>query len=163
MSELHKKLPSEVSDKLASRIDNSVTMSSDLRDEILSLKELVKNYEQAQSTLKQDIIAAFGDAVSRENKPLLAGRVRLDRLTEDLDRRLEPGGSSRDTQNTQNSQTSPRIKQLVVEKSHDLNVFCGSLNTIAECHNDPRSGRSGEVTLSSRAAFIELKNTFCKW
>jgi hypothetical protein len=163
MSELHKKLPSEVSDKLASRIDNSVTMSSGLRDEILSLKESVKNYEQAQSTLKQDIITAFGDAVSRENKPLLVGREQLDRLTEDFDRRLKSGGSGGDTRNTQNSQTSSRIEQVVVEKSHDLSVICGSLNTIAECHNDPRSERPGEVPLSSRAAFIELKNTFCKW
>jgi hypothetical protein len=163
MSELHQKLPSEVSDKLASRIDNSVTISSDLRDEILSLKESVKNYLQAQSTLKQDIITAVGDAVSRENKPLLAGRVRLDRLAEDLYRRLESGVSVKNFENTQNSHTSSRIEQLVVEKSHDLRVFRGSLSTIAECHNDSRSERSRHATLSSRAAFIELKNTFCKW
>jgi hypothetical protein len=163
MSELHKKLPSEVSDKLASRIDNSVTMSSGLRDEILSLKESVKNYEQAQSTLKQDIITAVGDAVSRENKPLLAGRVRLDTLAEDLYRRLESGVSVKNSENAQNSQTSSGIEQLVVEKSHDLRVFRGSLNTIAECHNDSRLENSGHVTLSSQAAFIELKNTFCKW
>jgi hypothetical protein len=162
MSELHKKLPSEVSDKLASRIDNSVTMSSSLRDEILSLKESVKNYEQAQSTLKQNIITAVGDAVSRENKPLLAGRLRLDRLTEDLYRRLESGVSVENPENAQNSQTSSGIEQLVVERSQDLSLFRGSLNTIAECHNDSRSESAGQVT-SSRAAFIELKNTFCKW
>jgi hypothetical protein len=163
MSELHKKLPSEVSDKLASRIDNSVTMSSSLRDEILSLKDSVKNYEQAQSTLKQEIITAVGDAVSRENKPLLVGRVRLDRLTEDLYRRLESGGSVKNLEDTQNSQTSSRIEQLVVEKSHDLRAFHTTLSTIAECHNDSQFENSREVTLSSQAAFIELKNTFCKW
>jgi hypothetical protein len=163
MSELHKKLPSEVSDKLASRIDNSVTMSSGLQDEILSLKESVKNYEQAQSTLKQDIITAVGDAVSRENKSLLARRVRLDRLTEGFYRRLESGVSVKDPEDTQKPQTSSRIEQLVVEKSHDLRVFRETVNTIVECHNDSRSESSGLVTLSSHAAFLELKNTFCKW
>jgi lipopolysaccharide assembly outer membrane protein LptD (OstA) len=113
MSELHKKLLSEVSNKLASHIDNSVTISSCLRDEITSLKESVKIYEQTQSNLKQDIITAVGDAVSRENNTLLARRVRLDKLTEDLYRRLESGVSVKKTENTQNSQRSSRIEQTV--------------------------------------------------
>jgi hypothetical protein len=163
MSELHKKLPSEVSDKLASRIDNSITISSGLRDEILSLKESVKDYEQAQSTFKQDIITAVGDAVSRENKPLLAERVLIDRLTEDFYQRLESGESVKNPEDTQNPQTSSRIEQLVFEKSHDLSLFRGSLNTIVEFHKDSQSESPGEIMSSSQAVFMELKNTFCKW
>ena len=162
MSELHEKLPSEVSDKLAACIDNNFALSSSLRNEVVALKESVKNYEQAQGVLKQDITAVT-DVVKRDNNTLLVMKAQLDKLPEHFPRQLESKESAEIAGKIKNSQMSSKLEQLVVEQSRELTTFYGSLNTIADCYKTPRFESSGELSLSSKRVFSELRGTFARW
>lgn len=155
MSNLHEKLPREIADRLASRLDQSTSISSNLRDEIVSLKASVKNYEETQGTMKQDIMAA----IDRENNTS-ALRTQLERLPQEIPRRFD---SRFLDERVQNSEANSRLEQMMVEQSCDLKMVNRSIHTMTECRKDSWSSSSREVGPSSQAVFQELKSTFCKW
>lgn len=156
MSSLHEKLPRDVSDRLASRMDQSIDISNGLREEIISLKESVKSYKQTQSILKQDMMITVENATSRESHALLALRQQIDKLPQEVSQRVR-------TESKENSHMSSRFEQLMVDQSHDLKMICGSLTTMTECHKPSWSNDSEKMPVSSHVAFTELKNAFSKW
>ena len=158
MSCLQEKLPREVSDRLASRIDNSASASSELREEILSLKASVEDYRESQSSLRQDLMIAM----NQDSRAVEALRVQLERLPLEISENFELKESPKDPVINQNSATN-RLEEMMVEQSNDLKIIHGSITTLTEYRTEPWSNKSREAALTSQDAFRELKSTFCKW
>jgi chemotaxis regulatin CheY-phosphate phosphatase CheZ len=162
MSKLYERLPYDVSDRVASCIEN--TVSSDLRRELAALRKSVRNYEEDHRDLKQEIIAAVKDAVSRNNNTVLVIREQIDQIPEHLTRQLKIQASVEDGRNVENSQANSRLEQLVNERSDELEALHDSLGTIAELRILSRPSQSSEeLIFSSRTSFLELQDTFVRW
>jgi len=157
MSGLHEKLPREVANRLASRMDHGIDMSSGLREEVIGLKESMKSFEETQKNLTQNMIVTVDNSASREHHALVALQQQLDRLPQEVSQRVI-------AENKEDSRMGSRFEQLMMEQSQDLKMICGSLTTMAECQQKaPWSNDSDEMVISSHAAFAELKSAFCKW
>ena len=145
MSKLHERLPGDISERLASGIENAV--SKGLRDELDSLRDIMNNYEIG-------LTSSSGDSSQEASQ---SGQS----MTVISPEQLRPSQSAG---NSIDSSTNSRLEELAEDQLVEMRSLRRSLSTITALQRlPPATQRSKDHFVSSATPFSELKTTFAKW